>query len=144
MASEITRNMTKGEPLKLIIGFSLPVLIGYLFQQIYTVTDTAIVGKVLGEKALAAVGSIGSVNWLILGFCNGIGAGFAIPIAQCFGAKKYDRISQGVRTSIKIGLVFSICAFIVQWIFGRSIVLIFLDANAKQLMVIRRLWIIFR
>ena len=64
----------------------LPVLLGYLFQQLYSVIDTAIVGKILGGAALAAVGSTGAVNFLVVGFCCGICSGFAIPAAQQFGA----------------------------------------------------------
>lgn len=83
----MTKDLTKGSPMKLILGFGVPLLFGLLFQQLYNMVDTMIVGKMLGVDALAAVGSTGSVNFLILGFCIGVCNGFAIPIAQKFGAK---------------------------------------------------------
>lgn len=70
----------------LILSFGVPVLLGNLFQQFYNVVDTAIVGKTLGGDALAAVGSTGCVNFLVVGFCIGVCGGFAIPAAQQFGA----------------------------------------------------------
>lgn len=83
----MTKDLTKGSPMKLILGFGVPLLFGLLFQQFYNMVDTIIVGKMLGVDALAAVGSTGSVNFMILGFCIGLCNGFAIPIAQKFGAK---------------------------------------------------------
>lgn len=83
----MTKDLTKGSPMKLILGFGVPLLFGLLFQQFYNMVDTIIVGRMLGVDALAAVGSTGSVNFMILGFCIGLCNGFAIPIAQKFGAK---------------------------------------------------------
>ncbi len=82
----MTKNLTEGKPLTLILGFAVPVLLGMLFQQFYNLVDTMIVGKILGPDALAAVGSTGSLNFMIIGFCNGVCSGFAIPMAQAFGA----------------------------------------------------------
>jgi putative MATE family efflux protein len=79
--------MTEGSPLKLILHFALPLLIGNLLQQTYNVIDAAIVGKTLGEDALAGVGASASVQFLVLGFCIGVACGFAVPIAQRFGAQ---------------------------------------------------------
>ena len=87
MARTTMKDLTQGNPMKLVFGFTVPLLFGFLFQQLYSFVDTAIVGKYLGSEALAAVGSTGSINFLILGFCMGICSGFAIPIAQAFGAK---------------------------------------------------------
>lgn len=64
--------------MSLILGFSLPLLVGMLFQQFYSLVDTIIVGKFLGVDALAAVGSTGAINFLIIGFCMGVCSGFAI------------------------------------------------------------------
>ena len=86
MAGNEIKDMTKGSPFTLILGFALPMLIGLLFQQFYSMVDTIIVGKYLGVKALAAVGSTGSLNFMIIGFCIGVCSGFAIPVAQRFGA----------------------------------------------------------
>ena len=82
----MTKDLTKGSPMRLILSFGIPVLMGCLFQQLYNVVDTAIVGKTLGGPALAAVGSTGSINFLVVGFCTGVCGGFAIPAAQQFGA----------------------------------------------------------
>ena len=82
----MTKNLTRGNPMRLILSFGIPILFGYLFQQLYNVVDTAIVGKTLGGAALAAVGATGSINFLVVGFCAGICGGFAIPVAQQFGA----------------------------------------------------------
>lgn len=100
MENKTVKDMTKGSPLRLIIMFTIPVLLSSLFQQIYTVADTAIVSRTLGDQALAAVGSIGSVNFLILGFCNGMGMGFAVPVAQCFGAKDYRAMRRYVGNAV--------------------------------------------
>ena len=63
-----SKDLTRGKPMSLILGFGIPLLFGFLFQQLYNVADTAIVGRFLGYKALAAVGSTGSVNFLVIGF----------------------------------------------------------------------------
>ncbi len=107
-SSKTVRDMTEGSPLRLILFFALPVLLSSLFQQIYTVADTAIVSKTLGDGALAAVGSIGSVNFLILGFCNGMGMGFAIPIAQCFGAKDMRALRKYAGNAVWVYAVISV------------------------------------
>lgn len=83
--------MTNGSPMKLILGFSVPLLFGFLFQQFYNLMDTLIVGRFLGVDDLAAVGSTGSVNFLIIGFCMGVCNGFAfVPVfgyvAACFAS----------------------------------------------------------
>lgn len=84
------RDMTAGNPMSLIIGFAIPLIMGSIFQQLYNLVDTIIVGKYLGLSALSAVGSTGSVTFLILGFCMGMCQGFGIPVAQKFGAQRYD------------------------------------------------------
>ena len=76
------KDLTKGAPMKLILGFMLPMLLGLLFQQFYNMVNTIVVGQFLGVNALAGVGSTGSVNFLVLGCCMGVCAGGAIPDAQ--------------------------------------------------------------
>ena len=100
--------MTNGSPMKLILGFSIPLLFGYLFQQFYNLVDTVIVGKVLGVNSLAAVGSTGSINFLIIGFCMGICNGFAIPVAQSFGAKNDKTLRKYVANSTWLALLFAV------------------------------------
>ena len=81
------KDMTIGNPMKIILLFSLPVLLGNLFQQFYNMVDTVIVGQYLGEDALAAVGSTGCLMFLVLGFANGIAQGFGVMVSHAFGAK---------------------------------------------------------
>ncbi len=85
----MTKDMTQGTPMKLILGFTVPILFGTLFQQCYNIVDTLIVGRFLGVESLAAVGATGSVTFLTIGFCVGICSGFAIPLAHKFGAGDY-------------------------------------------------------
>ena len=92
----MTKNMTEGSPMKLILGFSIPMLFGMLFQQFYNLVDTMIVGKTLGVDALAGVGATSSINFMIIGFCMGVCGGFAIPVAQQFGAQKYEQLRRYV------------------------------------------------
>ena len=108
----MTRDLTKGSPMKLILGFGIPVLLGNLFQQLYNVVDTAIVGKTLGGSALAAVGNTGSINFLVVGFCVGVCGGFAIPAAQQFGAgneKELRRyVAGGVWLTLLLGILLTL------------------------------------
>lgn len=103
------RDMTKGNPAKLIFFFSVPMLLGNLFQQMYSMVDSIIVGKGIGVKALAAVGAVTSLDWAILGFSVGLTQGFAILIAQSFGAEDFVRLrrvlTQSVLLTAGIGLV---------------------------------------
>ncbi len=86
MTKQMTKNMTEGNPLRLILLFSLPMIAGNLLQQMYNMVDGIIVGRALGAEALASVGATSSVQFLIIGFCTGTCSGFAIPLAQSFGA----------------------------------------------------------
>ena len=107
MAKSSTKDMTTGSPMKLILGFSLPLLFGFLFQQFYSVVDTVIVGQFLGMNALAGVGATGSVNFMIVGFCMGVCSGFAIPVAHKFGAKDYSGMRQVIANCVWLSIVFS-------------------------------------
>lgn len=118
-----TKEMTSGAPLPLILNFTLPLLLGNLLQQTYSLVDAAIVGKFLGINALASVGASSSVIFLILGFCNGCCGGFGIPIAQKFGAHDYSTMRKYVWASLKLTTVMSVliaivtsllCAFILR------------------------------
>ena len=108
MARNMTRDLTQGSPMKLLIGFSLPLLGGFLFQQLYSFVDTAIVGRFLGYDALAAVGSTGALNFLINGFCMGLCGGFAIPIAQAKGAQNATELRRFIMHSVYLCAVFAI------------------------------------
>ena len=99
MSGKAMKDMTKGSPMKLILGFLIPMLFGLLFQQFYSMMDTIIVGKYLGVRALASVGSTGSINFMIIGFCMGICSGFSIPVAQKFGEKNERALRRYVANS---------------------------------------------
>lgn len=100
----MTKDLTSGNPLKVILWFSFPLVLGNLFQQFYNLADTIIVGRFVGVDALAAVGSTGSINYMILGFVIGICNGFAIPIAQYFGARSYSDMRRYVANSAWLSL----------------------------------------
>lgn len=108
MSEKRMKDLTAGSPMKLVLGFMLPLMFGLLFQQFYSMVDTVVVGKFLGVDALAGVGSTGSVNFLVLGFCTGICSGFAIPVAQKFGQRDYDGLRIIVGNMIWIGAAFAI------------------------------------
>ncbi|MCR5297489.1 MAG: MATE family efflux transporter [Clostridiales bacterium] len=103
----MTRDLTEGKPLKLVVSFALPLLFGVLFQQFYSFVDTAVVGRFLGPDKLAAVGATGSVNFLIIGMCLGLCSGFAIPVAQAFGAKDEGEVRRCVWHSVILSAVLS-------------------------------------
>ena len=107
--------------MKLILGFSVPLLFGYLFQQLYNLVDTMIVGQFLGVDALAAVGATGSINFLIIGFCNGVCSGFALPIAHRFGAKDYKTLRKLYANSIWLSAIFAVIMTILTVAFCRPI-----------------------
>lgn len=121
MAGNSTRDMTTGSPMKLILGFSIPLLFGFLFQQFYSVVDTIIVGQFLGVGALAGVGATGSLNFLVIGFCMGVCNGFAIPVAHKFGAKDYSGMRQFVANSAWLSAAFAIIMTTVVTLLCRSI-----------------------
>ncbi|MGN1148823.1 MAG: MATE family efflux transporter [Lachnospiraceae bacterium] len=101
------KDMTQGKPMKLILGFAIPTLLGYLFQQFYNLVDTLIVGRYLGVNPLAAVGSTGSINFLVIGFCMGVCVGFSIPVAHKFGAGDYVGLRKYVANCTWLGIAFS-------------------------------------
>ncbi len=107
MASH-TKTMTEGKPAFLILTFALPLMIGNVFQQLYTVVDTMVVGKALGVPALAAIGAADWMNWLMLGVIQGITQGFGILMAQAFGAGKYKELRQTVGCSAILSLLSSV------------------------------------
>lgn len=102
------KDMTQGEPGRLILSFTLPLLFGNLFQQLYNLMDTVIVGRFLGVMPLAAVGSTGSINFLTIGFCMGLCNGFAVPVAQRFGAKDESGMRRFVANSAWLSAIFAV------------------------------------
>lgn len=102
------KDMTQGSPMRLILGFAVPLLFGLLFQQFYSMVDTIIVGHYLGVEALASVGATGSVNFLIIGFCMGVCNGFAIPVAQEFGARHEGNLRKYVANCVWLSAIFAV------------------------------------
>lgn len=100
--------MTVGNPVKLIISFMIPMCLGNIFQQFYNIADSIVAGQFIGVNALAAIGSTGSLMFFVTGWLNGLASGFAIIVAQMFGAKRYDRMRHYVAMSIYLMAVFSI------------------------------------
>ena len=101
------KDLTQGKPMSLILGFGVPLLFGFLFQQFYNAADTAIVGRFLGGDALGSVGCTGSINFLIIGFVMGICNGFAIPVAQSYGAGDWKQLRKYVTNSLWLCIVFA-------------------------------------
>lgn len=100
--------MTVGSPAKLIIQFMIPMCLGNLFQQFYNVVDSIVAGQFLGVQALAAIGSTGALMFFVIGWLNGLTSGFAIMVAQSFGAKQYDRMRHYVAMSIYLSIAFAL------------------------------------
>ena len=101
-------DMTSGNPVSLIIKFMIPMCLGNLFQQFYNIADSIVAGKFIGVNALAAIGSTGSLMFFVTGWLNGLSSGFAIIVAQMFGAKKYDRMRHYVAMSVYLMVLFSL------------------------------------
>ena len=112
MSKQQNLDMTKGNPLPLLIKFAIPLVLGSIFQQLYSFADTAIVGRCIGVDALSAVGVTGALNFLVLGLTMGSAMGFGIPISQSVGAGNKEDINRyfwnGLYLSVAIGLVLSI------------------------------------
>ncbi|MFW2490499.1 MATE family efflux transporter [Clostridium chromiireducens] len=116
-----TKNLTQGNPAKLILLFTVPLLIGNIFQQFYNIADTFIVGRTIGINALAAVGCTGGIMFLILGFAQGLTGGLSIITAQKFGAGDKKAIKESYFTGIIISMIVTIVLTIISTIFAMDI-----------------------
>ena len=139
----MTKDMTKGSPMRLILGFSIPLLFGFLFQQFYSLVDTVIVGRFLGTENLAAVGSTGSVNFLIIGFCMGICSGFSIPISHKFGAGDYSGMRRVVANCIWLSIAFAAVLTVLTTILCRPILVMMKTPENILEGAYTYIWIIF-
>lgn len=114
-------DMTKGKPMKLLIRFAIPMMIGNLFQQLYNLVDTAVVGRCISSDALAAVGTTGNVifflSTVIMGMCNGAG----VTIAQYWGSKRYEDMNRSVAALVKIEEVLIVVVSVIGTVFAPSI-----------------------
>ncbi len=117
----MVKDMTYGNSAKQLLFFALPLMIGNIFQQFYNMADSIIVGKYLGTAALGAVGSTGSLNFLVLGFVSGLSAGFCIPIAQFFGAKDHRNLKRCVSNMLYLAVGISAVLTLVTVIFTDDI-----------------------
>jgi len=117
----MVKDMTKGNPMKIIIRFCLPLMLGNLFQQFYNMADTIIVGKFVGKMALSAVGSVGPLNFLVIGSILGLCTGFAIPIAQSFGAQDFKKLRKITANIIYTSIVMGILLTILVVVFAKPL-----------------------
>ena len=109
-----TLNMTTGSPMKLLFSFALPLMFGNIFQQLYTVVDTAIVGRGVGMLALAALGTVDWLNWMMLGIAQGFTQGFCIRMAQKFGAQDEEGLKQTLGTSIVLTALVAVAGTLIS------------------------------
>ena len=107
--------MTKGSPLKLLLSFSIPLFIGNLFQQLYSMVDTIVVGRFVGVNALAAVGSTSGFSFMVVGFAQGLAAGFAVIVSQRYGAKDGEAMRKAYAMSILCSFA---CSIVIAALFG--------------------------
>lgn len=117
----MTKDLTQGSPMRLILGFTLPTLFGLLFQQLYNLVDAMIVGKLLGASALGSVGATGSINFFVIGFCLGVCSGFAIPVAQQMGAGDYAQMRRYVANAAYLSGIIALVLTVATGIFCRDI-----------------------
>lgn len=115
------RDMTKGNPGRLILVFAVPLMIGNVFQQLYTMVDTVVVGQVAGVQALAALGAVEWIMWMVLGVSSGITQGFAILIAQDYGARKWKQLKKTVAHSYVLTTITAVLLFLTSQIFAHWI-----------------------
>jgi len=106
-------NMTKGHPVSLLIRFALPLMFGNIFQQLYTVVDTVIVGKGVGMDALAALGTVDWLNWMFLAIAQGFTQGFAVRMSQKFGEGDSEGLKQTIGVSARLSVYIAIVALII-------------------------------
>ena len=114
-------DMTVGKPMKMILDFTIPVFIGNVFQQFYNMADAIIVGKFVGTKGLAAVGSTGTIMFLIIGFLTGLTAGFTVLTSQKFGAGKMDEMRQSVGNAAILSIIISMIMTAVSMVGMRAL-----------------------
>ena len=101
-------DMTKGSPARLLLSFSIPIFLGNIFQQLYSMVDSIVVGRFVGVEALAAVGSTTGFSFMVVGFAQGLTAGFSVIVSQRFGAKDYPKMRQAYTMSILSSAVSSV------------------------------------
>ena len=104
----MTKDLTVGKPFKSILFFTLPIFIGNVFQQLYSMIDAVIVGQTISDEALAGVGATGAISFLIMGFVQGLTAGFAVKTSQLYGAQDEEGIRRSIASSIALSAVLTV------------------------------------
>lgn len=121
---QASRDLTEGNITKGIIFFALPIFIGNIFQQLYNVVDTAIIGNVLGDTSLAAVGASSSLYGLIIGFANGFTNGFSVVLARYFGAKNEEQMKKAVAMIYFLSMMIAVGLTVISQIFLRRVLVL--------------------
>ncbi len=111
---EKVKDLTSGSPGKLILLLAVPLMLGNIFQQFYTMVDTMVVGQVVGVKALAALGAVDWIVWMILGIASGMTQGFSILVSQYYGAQKWDGLKKAVARSYILTAILSVTVLAVS------------------------------
>lgn len=119
-----TKKMTVGSPIKLIFSFALPLMVGNVFQQLYTVVDTIVVGQALGVNALAAVGAVDWLNWMMLGIIQGLTQGFGVILAQRFGAEDEKGLRHATANATYLSVVFAVILTIIGLLIARPVLVL--------------------
>ncbi len=117
----MTTDLTTGKPMKRLVSFTVPILIGNIFQQLYSMADTLIVGRTIGLQALAAVGATGAVSFLIIGFVQGMTSGFAVITAQQFGAQNEEGVRRSAAMAIKLSILVTIVVTLASTLLARPL-----------------------
>ena len=102
MGNDNVVDMTKGDITKHLLQFTIPMLIGNLFQQLYNLVDSVIVGRFVGPEALGAVGSVGMVMFLFFSLCMGLSSGVGIIVSQYFGGEDYEKVQKTIANSVYV------------------------------------------
>lgn len=123
-SKELVLDMTEGKPLSLILKFAVPMLIGNLFQQVYNLVDSVVVGRLVGADALAAVGASSSITFLFFALCNGFGGGGGIITSQYFGSKEDAMVKKSITNTAYIMFVFPLLVGIVAFLLSEPILLL--------------------
>lgn len=123
------KDLTRGYPAKVILMFSIPIICGYIFQQLYSFADGKIVSNYVGTMAFAAVGATNVISNTIIGFMNGLTQGFAIPISNCFGAKDFTKMRKYIAGTIKLTLMIALVLTVISLIFIEDILRILKTPN---------------
>ena len=118
------KDMTSGSPLYLIVTFALPLMVGNVFQQLYTVVDTMVVGRALGVDALAALGATDWMYWMWLGMIQGVAQGFGILMAREFGAKRMESLRNVAGSSASLAFLSALLLLLVGQVAARPVLML--------------------